>query len=325
MPLGLVLSLIGFLASSFAKEIYQMIILQGLIAGIGSSLLFTGCTLNLDEWWISRKGLAYGIMLSSKAMTGAAFPLVFDSALRKFGFKTVVQAWTVAILAFAIPSYYLTRPRIPLSIMSRSRPLSWTFLKLPSFWLLQTGNFVQSIGYMMPQTYLPSYATTLHLNSLTGTLMLALFSLSSVFGAFVQGFSNDRFQVSTCICISTIGSVISVLLFWGLASHVALLTVFAITYGFFAGGYSSTWGGILKEMKAQDQGVETGLMFGLLSGGRGIGFVISGPLSTLLLDSAWTQTKSWGYGTRYGPMILFTAVSALLGGWGVCDRWMRRA
>jgi predicted MFS family arabinose efflux permease len=153
--------------------------------------------------------------------------------------------------------------------------------------------------------------------------MLVLFGGCSIFGSFIFGFFADRLQVSTCILVSSVGSVLSIFLFWGLSDQVALLAVFAITYGFFAGAYSSTWPGVLKEMRRMDQNVETGLMYGILSGGRGLGYALSGPLSSVLLNTSWPEGRSWGYGTEYGPMILFTGISALLGGWGFCQRWLR--
>jgi MFS family permease len=154
--------------------------------------------------------------------------------------------------------------------------------------------------------------------------MLALFGGSSVFGSLILGLFNDHFQVSTCILFSAIGSALSIFLFWGFSNQVALLAVFAITYGFFAGGYSSTWSGVLKEMKRLDQGVETGLMYGLLCGGRGLGFVISGPVSSMLLNANIGTEAGSGYGGEYRSMILFSGVSALLGGWGFGQKWLRQ-
>jgi MFS family permease len=177
----------------------------------------------------------------------------------------------------------------------------------------------------MPQTYIPSYASSLHLSNITGTIMLALFSGCSVFGSLIVGLFNDHFQVSTCVLFSAIGSALSIFLFWGFSSQVALLAAFAITYGFFAGGYSSTWSGVLTEMKMLDHRVETGLMYGLLCGGRGLGFMISGPVSSMLLNAKIGTDWSTGYGGEYRSMILFSGISALLGGWGFGERWLRRS
>ena len=185
--------------------------------------------------------------------------------------------------------------------------------------MLQIGNIFQSFGYFLPSTYLASYASAIGLNSQMGNLMIALFNATSVPGSLLIGMLNDRYHVTNVIFISTIGSTIAVLVFWGLADQVALLAVFAMFYGFFAGGFSATWSGVLIQMKQEMPALETGLVFGLLAGGRGLGNVISGPLSTALIDADFIQasrSRPFGYETQYGWLIVFTGITALLGGWG---------
>lgn len=98
--------------------------------------------------------------------------------------------------------------------------------------------------------------------------------------------------------------------------------MFSITYGFFAGGFGSTWSGVLQELKVRSPALDTGFVFGLLAGGRGVGNVISGPLSIALVTSdGWTlDGRSWGHSGQYGGIILFTDITALLGGWGALGR-----
>lgn len=140
-----------------------------------------------------------------------------------------------------------------------------------------------------------------------------------------MGSLGDHSGVTTTVLVSTLGSALAVFLFWGFASQVALLTVFALTYGFFAGGFSSTWTGVLKELKHQSPALDTGFIFGLLAGGRGIGNVISGPLSVALMTrEGWLKDgKCWGFNGEYGGIILFTGVTAVLGGWGALGRLCR--
>lgn len=201
--------------------------------------------------------------------------------------------------------------------------------------MLQAGNIIQSFGYFLPTTYLPSYSTeTIGLSQTTGTMLVSLFNATSVFGGIAFGALCDRFSVTNIMLLSSIGSALSVFLFWGMASSgsdssqtaIALLTVFSITYGFFAGGFSSTWSGVITQIKRDSSpSLETGLVFGLLAGGRGIGNVISGPLSTILLRSgslgdSGSLSGSTGYDTQYGTLIIFTGITAFLGAWS----WMWR-
>lgn len=158
-----------------------------------------------------------------------------------------------------------------------------------------------------------------------GTLLLAVLNATSIASSIVFGVLNDRFRVSDIVLVSSLGSAAAVLLLWGLAGHVAPLAVFAAAYGFFAGGFSSTWSGVQSELHRQSPALDTGLVFGLLAGGRGIGNVASGPLSAVLLDEAnWKGSgKLTGYSTEYGPMIVFTGVTAFFGGWGWLQRFLR--
>ncbi|KAJ6013880.1 hypothetical protein N7540_008471 [Penicillium herquei] len=226
------------------------------------------------------------------------------------------------------------KPRIPVSSSASARRLDLSFLKMGTFWMLQAGNIIQSFGYFLPSTYLPTYSTTtVGLPEFMGTLLISIFNATSVFGGIAVGMLCDRVNVTNVLLFSSVGSALSVFLFWGLASSsssdsassqagMGLLTVFSIFYGFFAGGFSSTWSGIITQIKRDSSpSLETGLVFGLLAGGRGIGNVISGPLSSVLISQgALGHDGNTGYDTKYGTLILFTGITALLGAWS----WMWR-
>jgi len=100
------------------------------------------------------------------------------------------------------------------------------------------------------------------------------------------GMLSDRCIVTNIILLSTLGSALAVFIFWGLAGQVSLLVMFALLYGFFAGGFSATWPGVMKQLKREKPAVETGMIFGVLAGARGIGNVVSGPLSSVLVNAA---------------------------------------
>lgn len=226
---------------------------------------------------------------------------------------------TLAALPFA-------KPRIPPAPATSARRLDLSFLKSVSFWMHQAGNVIQSFGYFLPTTYLPSYATSAaDLSHTTGTLLVALFNATAVIGGIALGALCDRFAVSNIVLFSSVGSALSVFLFWGLSSSpdsptypqaaTALLALFSISYGFFAGGFSSTWSGVLVQVKQDSPSLDTGLVFGLLAGGRGVGNVISGPLSTALIQGGALGKGDVGFTTQYGTLILFTGITAFLGGW----------
>ncbi|EED16199.1 hypothetical protein TSTA_013050 [Talaromyces stipitatus ATCC 10500] len=91
-----------------------------------------------------------------------------------------------------------------------------------------------------------------------------------------MGILCDKFDITDVILLSSLISAVSVLLFWGLCPiHGAvLLALFSITYGFFAGGFSSTWSGVLNEVKRANPGLETGLVLNLFAGDVVLGMLL---------------------------------------------------
>ena len=166
-----------------------------------------------------------------------------------------------------------------------------------------------------------------------------------------MGSLTDHLHVTTCILLSTVGAVFCVFLVWGLASSLAGVYAFCILYGLFAGSYSSAWPGIMRDVmdkaaasdnevhdddnnsstatdaaethnhhnsssrKKKYGPVDSGMVYAWLAAGRGIGNVISGPLSEGLLDGLpWLGQAAGGYGSGYGALIVFTGVTACFGG-----------
>ena len=234
--------------------------------------------------------------------------------LEDYGFRTTLRTWTIAVTFISYPLIYFLRPRLPISPVSRPSRYGFRFLRTSTFWLLQIGLIIESLGYFIPSIYLPTFARSVGLSTSTGTLLVALINGAAVFSTIIMGMLIDRFHVTTVILLSTVGAAISIFLFWGLSTALPLLCIFSVLYGFFAGGFVSTNAGIIKLVKQRDESADVGMLIGLLSAGRGIGAVLSGPLSEALLNERpWQGKAGLGYGSGYGGLIVFTGVTAVLG------------
>lgn len=315
-PLGLVITVASLIASAFVNNVGALIATQGVLYALGCGLIFSPMSLYMDEWFVARKGFAYGVMWAGKSAVGVAMPFLFSSLLERFGLRSTIIAWAVASAVLTCPTLFFLKPRVKPSQEREARPVSFSFLQSPSFWMLQIGIVIQSLGYLMPSTYLASYASTIGLPSVTGPILLALFSLASVPGSLIHGFLGDKIAAPKVILVSSIGSAIPVFLLWGLSRHISTMVLFVILYGFFAGGFSATWSGALQEIKGDNSAIDTSLVFGMLMGGRGVGFVVAGPLSGALISAPGTLGEdALGYATKYGPMILCTGITGILGAW----------
>ena len=61
----------------------------------------------LDEWFIERKGLAYGIFWAGSGIGSAVIPYIMDRSLNKYGFRQTLRAWGIFVVSFPRPSQRL--------------------------------------------------------------------------------------------------------------------------------------------------------------------------------------------------------------------------
>ncbi|KAI9711427.1 MAG: hypothetical protein M1812_007172 [Candelaria pacifica] len=314
---GTIIIITALVASSFASTVWHLILTQGVLYAIGGALLYSPTVMYLDEWFFRRKGLALGIMFAGTGVGGVILPLIMNWGLQKYGLQTTLRFWAVTLAILLTPLLYYVRPRLPMSLYRTPHGVNLHFTRTSSFWFMQIGNILQGIGYFVPSIFLPTYAYAMGLPSITGPVSIALLNAASIIGQVCLGALSDRYHVTTVLLISAIGSSIAVFLFWGLSStSTALLYIFALAYGSFAGGFSSCWAGMIREIRKKAPRAETGLVLGLLAAGRGVGCVICGPVSEALIkDNAWMHVGvTSAYGSKYGPLIVFTGVTAVFGG-----------
>ena len=245
-----------------------------------------------------------------------------ESGLARWGSSTMLRAWAIVLVSLLFPILCFVKPRLPISGTSGPRRLDLTFLQSPTFWVLAAGNIAEGLGFFIPSVYLPTYVSALGFDSVVGTTSVALINAASVAGSILVGSLIDRMNVVNVIFFISVASAVSVFLVWGLAVSIPALVVFSLLYGISAGGWSTTWTGIVYEVRKNNAGADSGVLLGLLAAGRGVGAVASGPLSEALLNARiWEGEAGFAYGTGYGSLIVFTGVTAAVGG---CSFLVRR-
>lgn len=175
-----------------------------------------------------------------------------------------------AILVLSAPLLHWVRARIPVPASAARRTTSPGFLASPTFWALQASNVLEGLGLFLPP----------HTSS---PLLLLPLNASSVPGQIVLGALSDRVHIIVLL-VPAAGTTLSVLS-WELA-------VFATTYFF----CTSTYAGVCREVVKVNPRVEVGM----LASGRGVGNVVTGLLSEVLLRQ-WSHRKQAGsaYGSKF--------------------------
>jgi MFS family permease len=310
--IGFAILLCGLIGASFAQTIPQLLATQGVLYAIGGSLHYFPAFLYLDEWFVQRRGLAYGTVWAGGGAAGVAIPLTMGWVLMNWGFRTALRTWAVITVVLTTPALVFMKGRLPDRHADMGpQKLDMRFLRSPAFWVLEAGNIIQCLGYFMPGLYLPSFATAQGWSPLSGTIAVSLCNGASSLGAAFTGWLVDRYHVTTVINICAAGTVSAVFLFWGFASYQPVMYIFAVLYGMFAGAFASTWAGCTNPVRRDYPAVETGMIIALFSAGKGLGAMISGPLSGALVKSdVWKNHAPYAYGSGYGYLIVFSGITA---------------
>ncbi|KAE9408727.1 MFS general substrate transporter [Gymnopus androsaceus JB14] len=316
MLVGYGLSVSGLVGAAFARNAGELILTQGILFSTGGSLLYFPMLTWLFEWFSAKRGLANGILFSGASAGGVFAPFVIEALLVKYGQKATLLSIAIFLSIFIAPCFLFLKPRLPVAKVVSSPQLNLQFLHSRVFWILFVANIIQGLGNFIPYLYLPIFASSLNLNSTYGTMGVALLNGASIAGMIFIGWLSDR-NLRISMALSSAGAALAVFLLWGLSPSLPSYAVFASAYGFLG----PSWGALYPRFAtatAEDDPRLSSLLLSIFLAGRGLGNVLSAPISTSL-NRPWALTGKtlFTYGLEgYGPLILFTGSTLFISSLG---------
>ena len=325
--IGYTICIIGLVFGSFADGIGTLILTQGIMYGgedmrphrrvehtlicklVGFVTFYFPVLSIVNEWWISRRGFAFGIITSAAGASGIAMPLVIEALLDRYGFRTSLRAIAIAMVILTGPLIFLIKPRLPISQSSTRARTDWSFARNPLFLVYCIANMAQGLGFFFPSLFLPSYATSIGLSPTKGAILLSIMAAAQVLGQWTFGVLSDKFALNPLVLLSTLVSAIACFAAWGLSRSLWTLVIFSILFGFFAYGFSSMRARMGIAVAGEDPTVAL-QTFGMFTLCQGIGNVLAGPISAGLLKDA-VRRDNYGI-LRYKALVIFTGASMVL-------------
>lgn len=190
--IGSVIQVVGIFMTSLCKVFWQLVLAQGLCAGLGAGIFFCP-TMGLVTTYFKRKrGVAVAIVSTGNSVGGAVYPVVVRQLLPKIGF-----AWTVRVLGFVNLALLATalafmRPRLP---PRKAGPIvEWrTFSEVPYLCVVSGMMFVFG-GLFFSYYYIASFGRTiLHMSYRDSLSLLIIFNGAAVPVRLLTGYIADKF------------------------------------------------------------------------------------------------------------------------------------
>lgn len=309
--LGVLLMSLGFGLASLSSQIWHLLLTQGLLYGIGSSMIYFPILSVAPEYFDAHRGSAMGFILSGTGVGGLIFSPSFQALLGKLG-----PRWTLRFLAFLnlVISVPIALTAAPSRFVHR-RPthIDLKTARKPAFIFSVGAAFLSAGGNLLPGIFLPQFSVVLGYSAAFGAVLLAISNGVASASQTLTGFAGDKFGRQNTLIFMITFSLISTLAFW--LSSVLILgngakglwLAFIVFYGIAGGGYNALFPTMVAEVFGmRSYASVNGFMYFV----RGLGAMVGSPVGGKLLGSGESRLDSWK------GVVLFDA--ALLAGAAFC-------
>ncbi|KXN66188.1 MFS general substrate transporter, partial [Conidiobolus coronatus NRRL 28638] len=228
---------IALVLVSLSTELWQLFASQSVLMGVGVSLCFIPTVSLTPQWFDTYRGLAMGIISAGTGIGGLTLAPLIQRIINTWGLKWALRVNGIIGAIIVIGLSFVIRPRQ--QFQPPKRIFEFDLIKDPSFLAFWGMGFVLCFGYWTPLHVLPVYCEHYGIDRITAATLVGLISGSSAFGRIILGRISDKLGSINTLIISNLCVSASILFIWNFAITVPHLTVFAVTFGFFSGGFFS--------------------------------------------------------------------------------------
>ncbi|KAJ2558058.1 hypothetical protein EV175_000983 [Coemansia sp. RSA 1933] len=291
---GLIMGAALIVASFCDDAVWKLLLTQGIMFGIGSSLVYIPVTTIPSQWFDKHRPLALGIAVSGSGIGGLWLTPATTHMIQQLGTHWSLRITGIVIVGVnSVCSLFLrNRYRVP----SRDNYVDLSVLRDTRFEFLFAGVICAVTAYFTPFFHMPSFSVIVLGKSRSfGNNMLTAINAASTVGRVATGRIAMSVGTMNTLVVCTFLAGLSVLILWLPFESAGTLIACAICYGFFCGGFIS----LCPVIIAQLWGVQRiSTIVGLVYIASFIGGMVGAPASGAILDNI-------GHKTNYKPTIIF--------------------
>ncbi|KAF2761884.1 MFS general substrate transporter [Pseudovirgaria hyperparasitica] len=235
--IGIFFETASFIGASFVTRIWQLFLSQGVCFGWGMGFQFVGSVSVPPQWFTTRRSLANGVAAAGSGLGGLTYSLAANAMLQSIGL-----AWAFRVLGIVA---FVVNTTCALVIRDRNKQVGSTQLAFDyalfrkyEYCVLQVFGVFSMLGYVVLLFSLPNYAQqSLHLTSMQGSIVGAVFQLGQGLGRPPVGYFSDNFgRINMAGTMSFLCGLFC-LVVWVFAKSYGVLLFFALIGGSVAGTY----------------------------------------------------------------------------------------
>ncbi|KAI8378769.1 major facilitator superfamily domain-containing protein [Choanephora cucurbitarum] len=314
---GTVLCTAALILASFATQVWQIFLTQGVLFGLGASFVSLPCIGAPQQWFSTKRGLAIGLAMSGSGIGGLVVANISMAVIKSLGYRWALRVDGIIVFVLLSISSFLVRPFGDVRKTGGGRKLfNWYLFKNPMFVAMFLHGLITTFGYMTPFFLLPSHANALQLDPWVGTNLSAIMSAVNAVARVFTGYMGDKLGRFNSLFLCTFFCGVCCLAIWINVHNEATLWVFAVLYGFFGGGYVA----LFPTVQPQIVGLEhIGPAIGLLYTTNIFGYLFGTPIASALINlsspPSYVNGAIWAGVTIIIGSFFAGWVRVLKGGW----------
>lgn len=247
MLLGIVLQTAGFIAASFANQIWHLYLSQGVLLGLGLGFIFVPSTPILSQWFHRKRSLAVGISSSGSGVGGLVFSFgvqgMIDHLSLPWAFRvTALICGVMNLLAVALIRNRNETIKPPLLGFDRKLLVRYDVL------LLLGWGFLSMLGYITILYSLSDFALEIGISKTQAAAISAFLNLGIAVGRPVIGLVSDRLGRIEVAGVLTFFCGLICFAIWIPARSYGLTIFFALVAGAVVGVFWMTVAPIAVEV-----------------------------------------------------------------------------
>lgn len=237
---GVVMFAGGFIAASFAREIWHLYLSQGVLVGLGIGSLFIPAVAVVPQWFKNKRSLATGLTSCGSGFGGLIISLATGPMI-----QNISLGWSLRIIGLLGLvgngiSTALIRDRNHL-VKPPQLGFATHLLKRYDCLLLLSWAFINLLGYMVVLYSLSNYAVQVAgLTQSQAGILTAVLNLGTGVGRPCIGFASDKLGRIEVAATLTVANGVVIFAFWLPATSYALLIFFSLVSGAMIGVYWMT-------------------------------------------------------------------------------------
>ena len=228
--LGAMLQTAGYVLASFAHNIWQLCLSQGVLVGIGVGFGTIPCIAVLSQWFEKKRSLASGIASAGSGVGGLIFSFTTQAMIEKISLAWALRVTGIIPGVMNVIAALMIRNRNKI-IKPLQRGFDRTLLRRYDVFLLLSWAFISILGYTTILYSLSDFARSIGLSANKAAAVTAFLNLGTAVGRPFVGLVSDYYGRMETAGVLTFFCGIMCFALWLPATSYGVSILFVLVVG----------------------------------------------------------------------------------------------